>query len=117
MSYTKADRYAVCERATSAVSPSIARRERLLGDREPVLGLHHHQPVSLAEQVDRALQHVEVRGEVHLVGDDGSPIGPGPQRRHRELEQVHRRGVRHHDVGRGGADQRGELRARSAGWR
>ena len=86
-------------------------RERLLGDREPVLGLHHHQPVSLAEQVDRALQHVEVRGKVHLVGDDGSPIGPGPQRRHRELEQVHRRGVRHHDVGRGGADQRGQLRA------
>ena len=86
-------------------------RERPLRHREPVLGLHDHQPVPLAEKIDRPLQHVEVRGEVHLVGDDDPAARPGPERRHHQLEQVDRCGVRHDDVGRIRADQRRELRA------
>ena len=91
--------------------PVDRARERVLGHREPVLGLHDHQAMPLAQEVDRPLQHVEVRGEVHLVGDDGPAARPGPERRHHELEEIDRRGVRHDDVGRSRPDQRRELRA------
>ena len=85
--------------------------ERRLRHGEPVLGLRDRQAVSLAEQVDRALEDVEVRGEVQLVGDHGGAAGPRPERRDRQLEEVDGGGIRHDDVVRRRPDQGGELRA------
>ena len=60
----------------------------------PSSDLATDEAVPLAEQLDRSLQDVEVRGEVQLVGDHGPAAGPRPERRHHQLEQVDGRGIR-----------------------
>src|SRR5262249_11369445 len=61
------------------------------------------------QKLDRALNHIEVRRKVRLVGHNGAAARPSPEGGHDELEQVHRRGIRDDHIAGGRPHEGGEL--------
>jgi hypothetical protein len=70
--------------------------------------LRRHHLEGASHGLGRTSQHVDVGGEVGVIGDHFASALRSLEHGHGELVQIHRRGVRDDHLARGGADQRGD---------